>query len=67
MMSKFQLNLLDESESYYPFTDYEDWQKFKQLSDELQSEMIEKTKIKQIIKQSEKEIKEILFTVAEVK
>lgn len=67
MMSKFQLNLLDECESYYPFTDYEDWQKFKQLSDELQSEMIEKTKIKQIIKQSEKEIKEILFTVAEVK
>lgn len=67
MMSKFQLNLLDENESYYPFTDYEDWQKFKQLSDELQSEMIEKSKIKQIIKQSEKEIKEILFTVAEVK
>lgn len=66
-MSKYQLNLLDENESYYPFSGYEDWQKFKKLSDELQSEMIEKSKIKQIIKQSEKEIKEILFTVADVK
>ena len=67
MMFRFQLNLSDEDESYYPFTDYEDWLSFRKMFDEIQSVMAEKSKIEQIIKKSEEDIKAILFPVAEIK